>query len=507
MIGELARVALAAVLLAAAVSKLADRKASREALVAFGVPRRAADALGWALIGSESAIATAVLLDPSKAAGAAAALVLLAIVSAAVAANLVRARNPECHCFGRLSGGPIGFSTLARNGFLASIAGYVAASGRAPAVFAGLAAVSGVAWLALGPLLPRVRRAAKAPGFALADAAGAWWTLPALMSQGHPVLLVFSQRSCGACQAMRTDLDGWHARLGDRLTVVVVEQTHEHEAQPADYPVLLDRGGDLAAAYGVTATPSAVLIERNGSLASAMARGADEIGELVDRRFRLDDSPRFERRTLFVRAARGATTLGAFPLIAAACGSSSSSSSTSASTKSTTGATTSTPPTSLKVGDAYICHQKYALCTNAPCRPDPHNPKLVICDCVVENGYSVGLTPCAKKVPHGNTLYSTFSTELVVGNVRAMSCGADIAWANCVDFPCTLDPNDPSKATCQCALVKTGPSFTFGGNCDTGTCGKTVWSGAHTTLGGPQVAEALKRLGQPLATPKPCPKA
>jgi peroxiredoxin len=504
MIGGAAQVVLAALLLAAAASKLADRKASREAIVAFGVPRRAAGALGWTLIGSESAIATALLLGPSKA-GAVAALVLLAIVSAAVAANLLRARNPECHCFGRLSSGPIGFSTLARNGFLASIAGYVAAGGQTPAVFAGLAAVSGVAWLAPGLLRRRSRRGAEAPGFALVDAAGARRTLPAILGKRHPVLLVFSQPSCGACQAMRTDLDDWHARLGDRLTVVVVE--HTHAAQPAAYPVLLDRRGDVASAYGVTATPSAVLIERNGRLASAVARGAGEIDQLVEHEFGLDDSPAIERRTLIVRAVRGATTLGAFPLIAAACGSSSSSSTPSASPKSATGAATSTPPTSLKVGDAYICHQKYALCTNAPCRADPHNPKVVICDCVVENGYSVGLTPCASKVPHGNTLYSTFSTELVVGNVRAMACGADIAWANCVDFPCTLDPNDPSKATCQCALVKTGPSFTFGGNCDTGTCGKTVWSGAHTTLGGPQVAAALKRLGQPLATPKPCPKA
>ena len=505
MIEEVARVAVAAALLAAAASKLADRKASRESIAAFGVPHGAAGTLGWTLIGSESAIAAAVLFDPSKTVGAAAALVLLAIVSAAVAANLVRARNPECHCFGRLSSGPIGSSTLARNGFLAAIAGYVAASGRAPAVFAGLAAASGVAWLTLGPLRPRARRSAEAPRFALADVAGARWTLPALLGKRHPVLLVFSQPSCGGCRAIRTDLDDWHARLGDRMTVAVVEHTHEADPSPTTRSCSTVVG--TSRPRTVCRGPECGADQRNGRLASALATGTEEIDELVRRRFGLDDAPRFERRTLIVRAARGATALGAFPLIAAACGSSSSSSSTSASTKSVRTATTSTPPTSLKVGDAYICHQKYALCTNAPCRPDPHNPKVVICDCVVENGYSVGLTPCANKVPHGNTLYSTFSTELVVGNVRAMTCGADIAWANCVDFPCTLDPNDPSKATCQCALVKTGPSFTFGGNCDTGTCGKTVWSGAHTTLGGPQVAEALMRLGQPLATPKPCPKA
>ena len=65
--------------------------------------------------------------------------------------------------------------------------------------------------------------------------------------------------------------------------------------------------------------------------------------------------------------------------------------------------------------------------------------------------------------------------------------------------------NDPTKATCQCALVKRGPSFTFGGDCKTDTCGKTIWSGAHTTVGGSDINEAMKRVGQPLVLPPPCP--
>lgn len=303
---------------------------------------------------------------------------------------------------------------------------------------------------------------------------------------------------------MGADLRDWHDRLGEQLTVAVVD--HAPAAQWAGYPVLADPDGAAATAYGVTATPSGVMIESDGRIVSALARGPAEIEGLVTARFEHDDRLRFARRAVIVRAARGVMTLGAFPLLAAGCGSMSSSSSTTASASSST-ATTAAGPKGLKVGSAYICRQKYALCTNAPCRPDPHNPKVVICDCVVQDGYSVGLKSCPQRAPHGTTLTSTFSTALVRGNARAMTCGADVPWANCVDSPCELDPNDPTKATRQCSVLKTGPSFTFGGDCNTGTCGKTVWSGAHTNLGGPQVAAAMKQLGQPLATPQPCPKA
>jgi hypothetical protein len=172
VIAEVVRVGLAAVFLLAAVSKLADRRASRAAVVAFGVPEHAAGALSAGLIGGELAIAAALLFDASKTVGAVAALALLAIVSAAAATNLLRGRDPECRCFGRLSRSSIGWATLTRNALLTSIAGYVAAGGRAPVSGSGLAAVSGAVWLALGPLRPRPRRGARAPGFQLSDRPG-----------------------------------------------------------------------------------------------------------------------------------------------------------------------------------------------------------------------------------------------------------------------------------------------------------------------------------------------
>lgn len=100
MIVEVARIVVAAVLMVAALGKLADRQASRESVAAFGVPAAAAPALGWALIGAELVTASALLFGPSHDWAAVGALVLLVILSGAAAANLVRGRAPVCHCFG-----------------------------------------------------------------------------------------------------------------------------------------------------------------------------------------------------------------------------------------------------------------------------------------------------------------------------------------------------------------------------------------------------------------------
>jgi methylamine utilization protein MauE len=205
VIAEGARIALAAVLLVGGLAKMVERGVGRGSIIAFGVPDRAARALGWVLIGGELAIATALLFGPTKIVGAAAALALLAIVSAVVAANMARGGNPECHCFGRLSRRPIGWPTLARNGLLGSIAGYAAVGGHEPALFAGLGFACGAAWFALSSLRPRVRRGAAAPTFSLTDAGGVRWTLQGMLAKGRPVLLVFSHPGCGACQALARD--------------------------------------------------------------------------------------------------------------------------------------------------------------------------------------------------------------------------------------------------------------------------------------------------------------
>ena len=47
-----------------------------------------------------------------------------------------------------------------------------------------------------------------------------------------------------------------------------------------------------------------------------------------------------------------------------------------------------------------ICTQEYALCTSAPCIPDPGHPDYAICSCVVKKGDSAGYKTCEKRTPN-----------------------------------------------------------------------------------------------------------
>jgi hypothetical protein len=518
-----ASLALAGVFAIAACSKLADRPGLRRSMVAFGVPGAAAPALAWLLIACELTVAGALLIPSTRVSGGIAALGLLAGLSAVVAINVARGRSVECHCFGQLSRGAVGWSALARNGALASIAGYVAAGGRYPGLFAALALGCGVAWAGTTGPGQRVRDPASAredpsapdlasaPDFSLNNRAGQRWSLEDLLARRRPVLLVFSHPGCGACQVLFSELAGWHHRLAGRLTVAVLQSAGPGEDgyQEGGDLVLRDEAGAAARTYGVSATPSAALIDADGRMAAALARGPGEILELVGARFPIEDTPRVGRRAVIGRAVQSAAALGAFPLVAAACGSSKTSSraATAPAPSTTTATTSASRPASVKVGSTYICQQTYALCTNAPCVPSPRDPTKVICDCVVKDGYSVGFTSCPHRAPHGSALYSTFSTALATSAIRALTCPAHVPWANCLDSPCELDPHDHSKARCLCPLVMKGPSFTFGGDCSTKSCGHTIWSGAHTNAGGGAVAKEMEKLGQPLTLPPPCPKS
>lgn len=96
------------------------------------------------------ALAAALLPRGSAWGAAVGALALLAIFTVAIAVNLARGRRPDCRCFGQIGAGPIGRSTLARNGGLMAVAGFVVAFGWAdpgpsvPVVLGSLAAADGV---------------------------------------------------------------------------------------------------------------------------------------------------------------------------------------------------------------------------------------------------------------------------------------------------------------------------------------------------------------------------
>src|SRR5262249_53201565 len=130
-----------------------------------------------------------------------------------------------------------------------------------------------------------------------------------------------------------------------------------------------------------------------------------------------------------------------------------------------------------------LCKQQTALCTSAPCVPQPGDPTKAVCSCVVEEGMSMSTAPCSTLQPTTDsngitTAYSTFSLDQFKTGKEGMKCPSGTPWTWCLNKPCTVDPADSKKAMCVCDVVRTGEWMTLGGNCDTSTCTTAYWSGA-----------------------------
>jgi thiol-disulfide isomerase/thioredoxin len=468
----------------AALAKLADRDGVRRAVTAFGVPRAAAGFVGSALIATEFGIAALLAAEPHS--GAVAALVALAGFSAVVLASLARGRRLECHCFGRLSSGPLGWQTLARNGCLSALAAFVALDGQFAWSLTAFAAAMLTLWL--GPASRRrwTSRSGAAAGLALPDRTGRIRTLDELLENRRPVVLIFSQPGCGACDALLPEVARWQGELDGRVTVALINGGPAGHRVPME---LIDESRAAFAAYGITATPSAVLIEGGQMLETA--RGAGAIGDLVDRAARATGQTTFTRRGLLRRA-----SVGLLPVVGATAAACDSGGKTALASNVDT----------FEVDGAWLCNQTFALCTTAPCVPSPTDPNISICNCVVVNGYSVGFKPCTDRAQSGNKVRSAFSTVNVNANFGVLSCPSGVPWANCLDVECEIDATNPAVAKCQCVTVKTGESLTFGGGCDTATCTSTIWSATTPDLpANAQYRKGMNQIGQPVNFPKTCP--
>lgn len=96
-----------------------------------------------------------------------------------------------------------------------------------------------------------------------------------------------------------------------------------------------------------------------------------------------------------------------------------------------------------------VCSGTFALCTSAKCTATDRSAS---CLCEIRQGYSVGTKPCSD-VPQpppqpGQSIPSRYSpiTSMAV-------CSRKVPWAMCLDSRCTINKDDPSKATCICKLV------------------------------------------------------
>ena len=278
------RLGLACVFFVAGLAKLADLAGSRQAVLEFGVPERFAGFAGWLLPLCELAVAVALVPTGSARFGALGAAVLLLGFLAAIGNALARGRSPDCHCFGQLHSAPASWRTLARNGGLFAVAGFVAiagwnnagdsathwlagvSSGWLAAIGVGallVALVAFLVWFSLQLLAQNGRIFARleaieaaiglssqadiagvagaaeqdlveglgsaglpvgspAPEFELESVAGERVSLGSLLSRGRPLLLVFSDAGCGPCEALLPELAGWQRAHATRLEIAVI---------------------------------------------------------------------------------------------------------------------------------------------------------------------------------------------------------------------------------------------------------------------------------------------
>ena len=122
-----------------------------------------------------------------------------------------------------------------------------------------------------------------APNFELPDLEGR----PIALAQfrGRPVLLLFFNPACGFCRELAPKLAANPLKSATLLVVSVgdVETNrqffHEHKLT---CPVLLQKDGEIAAAYQARGTPSGYLICPEGTIASELAVGAEPLLALAD---------------------------------------------------------------------------------------------------------------------------------------------------------------------------------------------------------------------------------
>lgn len=335
-----ARLMLAAVFVVAGVAKLADREGSRRAVADFGVPAVLAAPLGILLPLAELTVAAALIPTATAVWGAVGALALLLLFAAGIGANLARGRTPDCHCFGQLHSAPASWSTLARNVILASVAALLVWRGLegdvGPSVVGWIGALStagllvlagGTVVLALlaaqslflfgllrqnGRLLGRLEAVearlaaaglapvpsengarpaaglpvgAPAPAFGLKDLRGEEVALDHLRAQGKPVVLLFTDPHCGPCAELLPEVERWQHKYAEKLTISVVGQgsAEENSAEVSEHGVnvLLQKDWEVADAYQVEGTPSAVLVSPEGAIGSPLALGPGDVEALV----------------------------------------------------------------------------------------------------------------------------------------------------------------------------------------------------------------------------------
>ena len=346
----LARIILAVVFLVAGIGKLLDLKGSKSAMLGFGLPESLATPAAIVLPIVELITALLLIPTQTAWWGAILSFLLLGAFVAGIAYNMSKGRAPDCHCFGQIHSEPAGPRTLIRNGLLGAVALFiilfgtdrwsfshgnagasllgwmgdlstweiiatilfialivaVAAIGyvlvhllgqngrvllRLDALEAGqpAGAADGIAAAPTAPAAPAMGLpvGTPAPTFKLEGLHGEVLTLDAVRSNGLPTMLLFTDPTCGPCNALLPEVGRWQRENAGKLNIAVItsgtadankSKANEHGISN----VLLQQNRSVSTEYKAPGTPSAVLIDRNGNIASPVSGGGDSIRQLLN---------------------------------------------------------------------------------------------------------------------------------------------------------------------------------------------------------------------------------
>lgn len=313
----LVRLTLSLIFGVAGITKLLDQPGTREAVRNFGAPNSLAPAIALVLPLAELAIAAGLPFSSSAWWSAVAGLMLLGLFAVAISVNLAQGRTHDCHCFGQLHSKPLGWATLARNlvfGAGASLVLWQELREASPNIFTTISetliqlnTVQSVLLIALliagaGLLFFLQRRQKRstaevseptglplnsvAPSFELDAYSGGKRSLAQLLDYGKPLLLIFTNPSCGPCVVLFEEIKDWQHSHGDQLTIALIslgtiKENFVNVARNRLGQVLLQQKREIAEQYGANATPTAVVVSTEGRIASPLAAGAGEIRKLL----------------------------------------------------------------------------------------------------------------------------------------------------------------------------------------------------------------------------------
>ncbi|MDQ1707092.1 MAG: hypothetical protein QOJ88_303 [Pyrinomonadaceae bacterium] len=310
----LLRLALSTIFSIAGVTKLLDPRGTRDAVKNFGVPGWLAPAVSILLPLTELAIALGLLFDQAAGASAIAALAVLGLFVAAISVSLARGRTHDCHCFGQLYSRPLGWPTLVRNAVFALAAAVVwwqLQEGTGENILGTLGQLRWWQWLMLltvsaaivAGLVFSYRRQKQqaltaaapplglplnsvAPAFELAAYAGGTSSLPRLLAPGKPLLLIFTNPTCGPCVVLFKEIKEWQEAHSEQLTIALIsfgtiKENFVNVARNGLGQVLLQQKREVAEKYRAHVTPTAVVVDTSGRIGSPLAAGADEIRALL----------------------------------------------------------------------------------------------------------------------------------------------------------------------------------------------------------------------------------